>query len=104
MAKCPNCGMTYESFRKMGRLGCSQCYETFKGYLQPLLKKIHGSSQHFGKAPVKAPKIAVKEKKAVYSIEELKAKMQKAIQAEEFEEAAKLRDQIRELEKREKEK
>src|SRR3989338_6200570 len=53
--KCTNCGLTYNDFRKIGRLGCSLCYVNFKRYLAPLLKKIHGSNQHFGKSPAGAP-------------------------------------------------
>ena len=53
--KCTNCGMSYEDFRKFGRLGCSECYPSFKMHLATLLKKIHGANQHFGKTPVKMP-------------------------------------------------
>ncbi|MBI4972931.1 MAG: hypothetical protein HZC16_03835, partial [Candidatus Omnitrophica bacterium] len=42
--KCPKCGLTYMDFKKIGRLGCGQCYTTFKKYLGPLLKRIHGST------------------------------------------------------------
>ncbi len=94
--KCPNCGLTYEDFKKIGRLGCGQCYDTFKESLTPLLKRIHGSNQHLGRVPVKTSKVV----KAKSELQELKAKLQKAIQMEEFEEAAKLRDKIRELEKK----
>lgn len=94
--KCPNCGLTYEDFKKIGRLGCSQCYDTFKESLVPLLKRIHGSNQHLGRIPVKTGKVV----KAKSELQELKVKLQKAIQMEEFEEAAKLRDKIRELEKK----
>lgn len=89
--KCLNCGLSYEDFKKMGRLGCSNCYNSFKKYLGPLLKKIHGSNQHLGKAPSKVP---AREKT---ELELLKMKLQKAITEEEFEEAARLRDKIREL-------
>jgi protein arginine kinase activator len=92
--RCPNCGLTYEDFRKAGRLGCSKCYVTFKKYLSSLLKKIHGSNQHLGKTPTKVSK-AVKVKS---ELQELKDKLQKAVLAEEFEEAANIRDKIRELE------
>jgi len=95
--KCPNCGLTYDEFRKSGRLGCSQCYRSFQEYLVTLLKKIHGSSQHLGKAPVNIPQ-SVKTK--IDSLQELRSQLLKAIQNENFEEAARLRDQIRELEKR----
>ncbi|MBI4335561.1 MAG: UvrB/UvrC motif-containing protein [Candidatus Omnitrophica bacterium] len=94
--KCQNCGFTHMDFKKIGRLGCGECYNTFKNNLAPLLKRLHGSDQHFGKAPIKAQK-AVKIRD---DAQELKARLQKAIEREEFEEAAKLRDQIRELEKK----
>ncbi len=93
-AGCSECGLTYDDFRKNGRLGCGECYSVFKGYLSSLLKKIHGSSQHTGKAPEKLSK-SVKEKS---ELQELKMKLSIAIHNEEFEEAAKLRDKIRVLE------
>jgi len=98
--KCSNCGMTYEDFKKIGRLGCSECYMSFRKNLVPLLKRIHGSTQHLGKTPLKV----VKEVKRKSELEILKEKLQEAIQKEEFEEAAKLRDKIRELEKKEQKK
>lgn len=94
--KCPSCQLTYADFRKIGRLGCGECYTTFKKYLAPLLKKIHGSSQHLGKTPTKVEKVIKKK----LDIQELRYKLQKAIEAEAFEEAAKIRDQIREMEKK----
>jgi protein arginine kinase activator len=60
------------------------------------LKRIHGSTQHFGKSPKKMTKPV----KAKNELQELKEKLQKAIQKEEFEEAAKLRDKVREMEKK----
>lgn len=92
--KCPNCGLTYEDFRKIGRLGCSECYNAFKKYLVPLLKRIHGSNKHGGKSPAGSAK-PVKEKS---ESDDLRVRLQKAIEKEEFEEAAKLRDQLKELE------
>ena len=94
--KCPKCGLTYEDFKKVGRLGCGECYTAFKEALAPLLKRIHGSTQHYGKAPKKAAKIV----KAKNESQDLKERLQKAIQKEDFEEAAKLRDKIRELDKK----
>lgn len=93
--RCPGCGLTYEDFRKVGRLGCSKCYVTFKKYLSSLLKKIHGSNQHVGKTPLKSSRV-VKEKSELLDLRE---KLQHAVQVEEFEEAAKIRDKIRDLEK-----
>lgn len=97
--KCPRCGLTYEDFKKVGRLGCGECYSVFKEALLPLLKRIHGSTQHYGKSPTRKTARAVKSKS---ELQELKEKLQKSIQLEEFEEAAKLRDRIREMEKKKK--
>lgn len=93
--KCHKCGFTYQNFRKVGRLGCGECYEAFKKQLAPLLKRIHGSERHVGKVAMAAGKTM----KDTKSLQELKMKMERAIAAEEFEEAARLRDKIRELEK-----
>jgi protein arginine kinase activator len=94
--KCPNCKLTYADFKKIGRLGCGECYTTFKKYLMPLLRRIHGSSQHFGKSPVKVTKVIKKK----LDLADLRYRLQKTIEEEAFEEAAKLRDQIKELEKK----
>jgi len=107
LLRCPTCGMSYTDFRKLGRLGCSDCYIAFRKVLLPLLKNIHGSTHHIGKEPEKIIP-AVKEEKGRRGkvltkknrIEMLKQKLQKAIEAEEYEEAAVLRDRIRELEKK----
>jgi len=95
--KCPNCKLTYVDFKKIGRLGCGECYTTFKKYLGPLLKRIHGSGQHLGKSPLKMARVLKKKIDA----QDLRSKLQKAIEMEEFEEAARIRDQIRELERKE---
>ena len=92
--KCASCGLTYQDFKKIGRLGCGQCYSTFKKYLGPLLKKIHGSNLHSGKSPLKLAKVSKKNT----DMQELRCKLQKAIEMEVFEEAARLRDQIKQLE------
>jgi protein arginine kinase activator len=95
--KCSNCGLSFEDFKKLGRLGCSDCYNTFKKYLSPLLKRIHGSNQHLGKSPVRVAKVVKKKP----NLEELRRRLQMAIEREEFEEAVRIRDQIRESEKKE---
>ena len=92
---CPSCGMTYDDFRKVGRLGCADCYPTFKRSLGSLLKRIHGSPIHVGKAPVRLIKPS---KVGKTELLELKRKLERAIEDEAFEEAARLRDQIRRLE------
>jgi protein arginine kinase activator len=93
--KCPNCGMDYDEFRKFGRLGCSQCYDAFKMHLGTLLKKVHGSNHHLGKSPAR---ISQAEKEKIGSFQELKVQLQQAIQMEDFERAAEIRDKIRDLE------
>ena len=95
--KCPNCGLTYADFKKIGRLGCGDCYTAFKKYLGPLLKRIHGASSHFGKAPVE---IAAKTVKKKTGLEGLRKELQEAIAREAFEDAARLRDKIKETEKK----
>jgi protein arginine kinase activator len=98
--KCPTCGLSYADFKKIGRLGCSDCYAAFKKYLAPLLKRIHGSSVHLGKTPLKGTQPAVKEEQQMKpDAGDLRVKLQKAIEAEAFEEAARLRDQIKAMEK-----
>lgn len=95
-AKCPNCGLTYKDFKKIGRLGCGECYQVFKPLLAPLLKRIHGSSNHCGKCPARAGRPSRKKT----DVQDLRCRLQKAIESEAYEEAARLRDQIRELEKK----
>lgn len=96
--KCQNCGLTYADFKRSGRLGCSECYTAFQLRLAPLLKRIHGSDHHIGKVPAKLPRKGVA---SVNKLQELRIKLQRAVEIEEFEEAAKLRDHIRQLEKEE---
>lgn len=92
--KCPACGFTYQDFKKLGRLGCGDCYEAFKKQLDPLLKRIHGANRHVGKVPLMAGKTMKEDR----TLQEMKIALEKAITSEEFEEAAKLRDKIRTLE------
>lgn len=93
--RCEECGMTYSQFSKVGRFGCSSCYKYFDERLDPLLKRVHGNTVHLGKVPKRiAGHIHVKRQ-----IDELKRELQYRIVQEEFETAAQLRDQIRELEK-----
>ena len=94
--KCPACGFSFKDFRKMGRLGCPKCYDTFNKQLSPLLAKIHGFERHVGKTP--STKEIVRD--GVELLGDLKGRLEKAIKLEEFEEAARLRDRIRALEKK----
>jgi protein arginine kinase activator len=87
---CERCHLSWADFKKIGRLGCPKCYETFCIHLNNLLRRIHGSNRHFGKNI----KITQQEKK---SVPLLRRKLKKAIADENFELAAELRDKIREL-------
>lgn len=94
--QCPKCGLVYSNFRESGRLGCSECYTTFRSQLRPLLRRIHGSTKHVGKTPARdSERVALRRE-----IQRLHEEMQRAIEREEFEAAAQLRDQIREVETR----
>lgn len=91
---CSGCGLTYREFKESGRLGCANCYETFKQQLKPLLRRIHGSNAHAGKSPSSRQGVFEKKKE----IEKLKEELSLAIEREEFEKAAELRDKIKGLE------
>ncbi len=92
---CPFCGLTTQGFKEVGRLGCPQCYSTFESYLRGLLRRIHGGTQHVGKVYL-PPDPTASEKQQ--RIEGLRRKLERAIESEDFERAAELRDQIRTLE------
>lgn len=94
-ARCETCGMTFSQFSKIGRFGCSDCYKHFSDKLDPLLKRVHGNTVHVGKVP----KRAGGQVKAKREIDRLKQEMQRRIEREDFESAARLRDRIRELER-----
>ncbi len=93
--RCDNCGLTYDEFARAGRFGCSRCYEHFAERLEPVLRRVHGSTQHAGKVPGRTGG-AIKLKR---DLRELRESLAKAVAAEDFEKAAQLRDEIRKLEK-----
>lgn len=91
---CPACHASFEDFRRSGKAGCPSCYETFSEELQSTLRSIHGNVTHVGRAPGK-----IKKKQNQKSrLEELRTELTRAIAEENFENAAKLRDEIRALE------
>ncbi len=104
--KCARCGLPYEDFRKFGRLGCGECYTSFKEHLTGLLRKIHGSNKYMGKTPVNyrehqgdLPEGAVALLPSD-DLSDLKQQLHSAIAAEDFEKAAQIRDKIRNVEKK----
>ena len=86
--------MSYRDFQQTGKIGCSVCYETFRGQLEPLLRRIHGSSTHSGKIPHRTGGTL----ELKHEIELLRARQQEAVAKEAYEEAAECRDRIRSLE------
>lgn len=93
-ASCPACGYTLSLFARSNRLGCAQCYEFFRPRLQSMLGRFHRHASHLGKVPRQAGAAA----SPVAEIMRLRVALEKAIVAEDFEEAARLRDRIRQLE------
>ncbi len=99
-AACGMCGMTLASFQKTGRLGCAQCYKVFESSILPVLKGIHMNEKHTGKRPGERVTFDIdKESAAGSRKDELKRELRTAISTENFEEAARLRDEIALLEK-----
>lgn len=93
--KCPICGATFSDIAKNGRMGCSECYSVFKQELLPYLKRVHGSTHHIGKVPNSAPLMVKPEKE---TIDSLRMELNRLVSAEKYEEAAIIRDKIKELE------
>ena len=124
--QCDNCGMTYNEFVDNGKLGCSQCYDVFANVLDPVLKSIHASSTHVGrrsrltssdkkkvaedvqkahkkvngenfKTKQNAEKTTHRENSKEAKIEKLNAELKAAIKEERYEDAAKIRDEIKKM-------
>src|SRR5206468_6213777 len=93
---CPVCGITFYEFRNQGRLGCPHDYVYFEKELTPLIANIHGEAQHAGKRP-RGHEGGTDEQTELIR---LRREMEEAKQKEHYERAAKIRDQIRDLEKK----
>jgi protein arginine kinase activator len=93
--KCPVCGYAQADFKKTGRLGCSACYETFAEGLNTLLKAMHKGTKHVGKLPHRAHR----EIQLSDRMRALTENLEKAVADENYETAASLRDQIKQLER-----
>ncbi|MGE0161376.1 MAG: UvrB/UvrC motif-containing protein, partial [Gemmatimonadales bacterium] len=92
---CSFCGLTFKDFRETGRLGCPHCYETYGPHLQRLLRRVHGGTQHVGKVYLPPDPSASDLQRR---LEALRRKLNRAVESEDFERAAELRDEIRSLE------
>ena len=93
--RCSFCGLSFQNFRDTGRLGCPHCYTSFEQHLRGLLRRIHGGTQHVGKVYLPPDPTASEMEKR---LEALRRKLQRAVETEDFERAARLRDEIRTLE------
>ena len=88
---CPTCGIKYMEFKAEGRLGCPQDYKVFQAALEPLLDRIHRARRHVGKVPPNATANAARQRELI----DLRVQLTRAVEQEAYEEAAKIRDQIR---------
>lgn len=103
--RCECCNTSFSDIAKTGKVGCAECYKTFYDELLPYIKRLHSATTHIGKKP-KAPEvngglISVKAEEtslAISRISTLKEELKSAVEREEFELAAKLRDEIKSLE------
>lgn len=95
---CENCGISWAEFRQNGLFGCEHDYQVFEKELTPLLQRAHeGATHHIGKVPARAGS-SQQPRRRVVDINRLRRELAKAVEAENYEKAAKLRDQIREAE------
>ena len=92
--QCDSCGIKFVEFRNAGRLGCPHDYDAFREELLPLLESIHSDVKHQGKQPKRLPKARSAEAELV----KLRKQLAKAVTEEAYEEAARVRDRIRQLE------
>lgn len=93
---CEGCALTYREFVSRGRVGCAKCYEAFREPLMAMLERAHGHTQHVGRAPGGADS----ELSARIRIERLQQELVTAVACEEYEHAARLRDEIRSIKAR----
>ena len=96
---CPTCGQSFDDFRRSGLFGCSHCYEAFADRLDPMMRRIQGSTRHVGRKVCQTAD--QKEQQLLRSrLADMKKSLQQAVQEEAYEKAARLRDEIRALESR----
>lgn len=98
-AVCPTCGQTYDDFRRTGLFGCSHCYEAFADRLDPLMRRVQGSTRHVGR---KVCQTADQQEQSLLraKLADMRKALLQAVQSEAYEKAAQLRDEIHLLENR----
>ncbi len=98
--RCPACNSTYHEIASSGKVGCAQCYDVFLSELMPSIRRIHGNTTHSGKKPlgIKNDVVTTQTNDNNKELDKLKAQLKTAIEEQNFELAATLRDQIKEME------
>lgn len=106
--RCPGCGCSFGEIAQSGKVGCAECYNTFRDRLLPSIQRIHGNTKHFGKRPgSRALRVTPQAKLSVApqppqkeetELERKKRELREAIDTQNFEHAAELRDEIKKLE------
>ena len=88
---CPECGIKFMEFRQQGRLGCPHDYDVFRAGIEPLLERIHRAVRHVGKSPRRGPAARAEQAELI----DLRRQLRRAVEAEAYEEAARIRDLLR---------
>ncbi len=96
--QCSACGMRYSQFARTGRLGCAGCYSAFEVQLKQILRRVHGATRHKGRSPRSASAATAGGSRR--DLLRLREELNRAIEREDFEQAARLRDEIRQAEAR----
>lgn len=102
--RCPGCGSSFGEIAQSGKVGCAECYRTFRSRMMPSVQRIHGNTSHCGKRPTsRALRVTPESKlsvppKASSELEQKKNELKEAIESQNFERAAILRDEIKKLE------
>ena len=99
--RCQKCNMTYQDFLDKGKFGCEECYKTFENKINILLKRIQGTDKYLGRKASHNENNSVPEVKLNNKLEQLQKDLKLAIKEERYEDAAKLRDEIKHLDKNE---
>ncbi len=92
--KCKACGLSFSQVAGTGKVGCAECYDTFSSELLPYIKRVHGSTRHIGKKPNRAVMVVSKNDK----LAEMRVRLAELVKNEQFEDAAVLRDEIKQAE------
>ena len=95
---CDECGMGYEEFRRVGRFGCCRCYDVFEQALIPLLNKVHDATQYVGPTPGEPDRRIGGAIETERELVDLRRQLKQLVESENYEEAARVRDRIQQVE------